>query len=124
MSSSIRPPGAPPPGPAGLEGVADLKSGQTGAVVDTSTAAPVFARALEGALPRREAAAVESPTGAWLRRLSAGEVSKEQAVEALVAQAVEVHGGARLSTAQRAELSDVLREALLSDPVLGELLGG
>jgi hypothetical protein len=113
MSSSIRPPGAPPPGPTGLDGVSDLKPGQTDAVASSQAAGQTGA-----------AAATESPTGAWLRRLSAGEVSKEQAVEALVAQAVEAHGGARLSAAQRAELSDVLRDALLGDPVLGELLGG
>jgi hypothetical protein len=56
--------------------------------------------------------------------LEVGEVTKTQAVEGLVAQALEAHGGARLSAAQRAELSDVLRSALLEDPVLGELLGG
>lgn len=113
MSSSIRPPGAPPPGPAGLDGISDLKPGQSSA-----TSGP------QAAAPQGESTPLESPTGAWLRRLSAGEVSKEQAVEGLVAQALEAQGGARLNAGQRAELSDVLREALLGDPVLGELLGG
>lgn len=113
MSSSIRPPGAPPPGPAGLDAVSELQSGKAAA-----PSAPEAA----GAQP--QTASVESPAGAWLRRLSAGEVSKQEAVEGLVAQAVEAQGGARLSAGQRAELADVLRDALLNDPVLGELLGG
>lgn len=113
MSSSIRPPGAPPPGPAGLDGISDLKPGQSSGAGGPQAAAA-----------KAESASVESPTGAWLRRLSAGEVSREQAVEGLVAQALEAQGGSRLNAAQRAELSDVLREALLGDPVLGELLGG
>jgi hypothetical protein len=112
MSSSIRPPGAPPPGPAGLDGISELKPGQPAATTGAQAAAPA------------QAGTVESPTGAWLRRLSAGEVSKEQAVEGLVAQALEAQGGARLSPAQRSELAEVLRDALLNDPVLGELLAG
>jgi len=59
-----------------------------------------------------------------LRRLDAGEVTKTQAVEGLVAQALEASGGARLNAAQRSELADVLRQTLLNDPALGALLGG
>jgi hypothetical protein len=72
-----------------------------------------------GASPASSSA---SPSAEWLRRLDAGEVTKNQAIEGLVAQAVEAHGGARLSAAQRSELADVLRQTLLGDPVLGALL--
>jgi hypothetical protein len=66
---------------------------------------------------------VQSSPAALLSRLEAGEVTREQAIDGLVAQALEVHGGARLPPAQRAELQSVLRAALLDDPVLGRLLG-
>lgn len=113
MSSSIRPPGAPPVGTTGPSSIGDLKPEQAGG------AQGVRAQDAAQAKP-----ATETPTSQWLRRLEAGEVTKAQAVEGLVAQAVDAHGGARLSASQRAELADVLREALLGDPVLGELLGG
>jgi hypothetical protein len=58
-----------------------------------------------------------------LARLQAGELTREQAVDALVTQALELHGGARLPAPQRAELSSVLRAALLHDPALASLLG-
>lgn len=119
MSSSIRPPGAPPPGSPGLLGINDLKPGQASDAPQTGqvTGGPRGAEA-------PPEAAVGSPTGEWLRRLEVGDVTKAQAVDGLVAQALEAHGGAGLSAAQRAELSEVLRSALLEDPVLGELLGG
>jgi hypothetical protein len=50
-------------------------------------------------------------------------VTREQAIEGLVAQAVERHGGAKLSPALRSQLEGVLRSALRDDPVLGRLLG-
>jgi hypothetical protein len=118
MSSSIRPPGTPATGPAGPEGVPDLRPGQT-------SEAPAAARGTPGAsAPEAQAQVAESATGEWLRRLEVGEVTKSEAVEGLVAHAVEAHGGGRLSAAQRAELADILRSALLEDPVLGELLAG
>lgn len=118
MSSSIRPPGTPAAGPAGSEGVADLTPGQSGAAPEAGRGAA----GARGAEPQAQVA--ESATGEWLRRLEVGEVTRSEAVEGLVAQAVEAHGGARLSAAQRAELADILRSALLEDPVLGELLAG
>lgn len=111
MSSSIRPPGAPPSAPAGLAEVNDLKHG-----------APAEVQSARGAAEPQATAQAESASGAWLRRLEVGEVTRAQAVEGLVAQAVEAHGGARLSPAQRDELSQVLRAALLDDPVLSGLL--
>jgi len=58
-----------------------------------------------------------------LRRLEAGEVTRGQAIDGLVAQAVEQRGGSHLSPSLRAELEGVLRAALMEDPVLGRLLG-
>ena len=117
MTSSIRPPGAPPAGSPGLQGVQEL---EPGAAASETAASGRAAPAAQGA----EAQAAGGPTGEWLRRLEGGEVTKSEAVEGLVAQALESHGAGRLSAAQRAELAEVLRSALLEDPVLGELLGG
>jgi hypothetical protein len=66
---------------------------------------------------------VETPSAAWIRRLEAGEVTRAEAVEGLVAEAVERHGGAQLPPALRGQLEGVLRTALLEDPVLSRLLG-
>jgi hypothetical protein len=118
MNSPIRPPGTPATGLTGPDGVADLRPGET-----APTAAG--ARGATGvSAPEAQAQVAETGTGEWLRRLEVGEVSRAEAVEGLVAQAVEAHGGARLSAAQRVELAEVLRSALLEDPVLGELLAG
>ncbi len=64
-----------------------------------------------------------SPSATWIRRLEAGEITRAEAIEGLVSQAVERHGGAKLSVTRRMELEGVLRSALLQDPVLGRLLG-
>ena len=115
MSSSIRPPGTPPPAAAGLGHVGEAAPGAT--TPQAGRGAGVQAGATS------ETGAPSSPSAEWLRRLDAGEVSKSQAIEGLVAQALEAQGGARLSAAQRGELADVLRQTLLGDPVLGALLG-
>jgi hypothetical protein len=118
MSSTIRPPGTPATGLSGPDAAPDLRPEQTSAGSGAARGAsgPTAAEAQQQV--------AESGTGEWLRRLEVGEVTRAEAVEGLVAQAVEAHGGARLSAAQRAELADVLRSALLEDPVLGELLAG
>jgi hypothetical protein len=64
-----------------------------------------------------------SPSANWIRRLEAGEVTRAEAIEGLVAHAVEQHGGGKLTPALRSELEGVLRTALLEDPVLGRMLG-
>ena len=66
---------------------------------------------------------LEGSTAGVIARLQAGELTREQAVDALVAQALELHGGSRLPAPQRAELSSLLRDALLHDPALARLLG-
>jgi len=118
MSSSVRPPGspgAPPISPAGSGQVGETSPGSAALKSQAPASAPGGAGASDSASA--------SPSAEWLRRLDAGEVTKSQAIEGLVAQAVEAHGGARLSVAQRGELADVLRQTLLGDPVLGALLG-
>jgi hypothetical protein len=70
------------------------------------------------------AGAAQSPTAAWLHKVASGEATRAEAVDALVAQALEAQGGAQLSPAQRSELEGILRSALLEDPVLSRLLGG
>ncbi len=116
MSTPIRPPGGPlPPGAVGgVERAAGVEAGQA-AKVDGPGATQATAPA--------QSAAVQSSTEVVLARLDAGEVTREQAIERLVADALEVHGGTRLAPAQRAELEGVLRSALLEDPVLARLLG-
>lgn len=113
MSSSIRPPGTPPPGPSGLSEI----QAERAAAPEGSHAA---ARAAEAPA---QAERSQSPTSVWLSRLSAGEITKQEAVEGLVEQALSAHGAARLNAAQRGELAEVLRASLLGDPVLGRLLG-
>lgn len=110
VTSPIRPPSGPPPGISGIESPSDA-------------AAPV--QRPEGPT-RPEAASTEqaqSATGVWIQRLEAGEVTRDQAIEGMVAQALEAHGGAKLSPTHRSELEGVLRTALLDDPVLSRLLG-
>lgn len=116
MSTSIRPPGGPAAtGPTELEGLAETQSAEVSSASETSAAARIAAP---------QASEVQSPTAGVLSRLDAGEVTREQAIETLVAQALEVHGGARLPPAQRDELATVLRAALLDDPALSRMLGG
>ena len=115
MSSSIKPPTGSAPGLSGLQGAADIKPADaTGASAVRGTAADAAAS------PQNS---VESPSASWLRKLEAGEVTRNQAVDGLVQHALEAHGGARLPAPQRAELEQVLRAALLDDPVLGRLIG-
>lgn len=115
MSTSIRPPAGSPLGPSALDGpssVGHSESAESAGVRNAASSAPAA-----------QAAPTSSPTGVWLARLEAGEVTRSQAIDGLVAQALEVHGAASLPAAQRAELSGLLRSALLEDPVLGRLLG-
>lgn len=112
MSPSIRPPGAKPPGVASPQGLGESAEA-------TQNAQPVANKPAAGAA----AAGPAGGSAEWLQRLQAGEISKTQAVEGLVAQALEAHGASQLSPARRTELSEILRQSLLHDPVLGALLG-
>jgi len=125
VSSTIRPPGGPA-APA-LGDLADVSEVQPGAIdgvgeaPSTSSTRGVAGTGGVGGTGGVEAA--QSTPEALLSRLQAGEVTREQAIEGLVAHALEVHGGARLPPAQRAELEGVLRAALVDDPTLARLLG-
>lgn len=114
MSASIKPPTGSAPGVSDVQGTADI---QPSSATDAS--------AVRGAAAQTTAAAgqTESASAAWLRQLEAGEVTRQQAIDGLVAQALEKHGAARLPASQRQELEHVLRAALLDDPVLSGLLG-
>lgn len=114
MSTSIRPPGGPASGTSGIDGTSEINRTEPGGTSEGVTGTAAASQAPVG---------VESPTAVWLRRLEAGEVTRHEAVEGLVADAVAAHG-AHLSVAQQSELSDVLRATLLDDPVLGRLLRG
>jgi hypothetical protein len=120
VSPSIRPPGSTPG--AGIGDAADVGGvGAAGEVHGSeATAASEATRSSEAA----RAAQPEGATAAWIRRLEAGEIGRAEAIEGLVAHALEAHGGAQLPPAQRVELEGLLRSALLEDPVLGRLLGG
>jgi hypothetical protein len=118
VSPSIRPPGSTPG--AGIGEASDI--GAAGEVHGSEAAATSEAtRSSEAA---RFAPVEGSATASWIQRLEAREISRAEAIEGLVAQALEAHGGAQLPPAQRVELEGVLRTALLEDPVLGRLLGG
>jgi len=122
MSTAISPPGT-----ATAAGAADIAAGSD---VESSVGAG-GASALErsgaagalGAVAAPAAPQVDSPTGALLSRLDAGEITREQAIESLVAEAISAHGVSHLPAAQREELETILRASLLDDPTLARLLG-
>jgi hypothetical protein len=105
VSVSIKPPGGP--GVVGVEGLADVAPN-----------AAVSEAASTGA-----AAPAHSPSAALLAKLDAGEITREQAIDGMVAEALSALGAGKLPAAQRAELEGVLRTALAEDPTLGKLLG-
>jgi hypothetical protein len=121
LSTSIRPGGGVTPGIAPAESEATQASGGIEASSELKASHGVEQAA--SAVAAGGTAPVNSPSVELLARLDAGELTREQAVEGLVAQALEVHGGARLPAAQRAELESVLRAALEDDPTLAQLLG-
>ncbi len=120
VSTLIRPPSTSFPGTSGVDGSSDVSRAEGG----EADAVRAPAGSVGHVDSTGAASQVEAPTAAWLRQLETGEVTGQQAVEGLVRQALEAHGGAALRPAQRAELEQVLRAALLDDPVLRELIGG
>jgi hypothetical protein len=120
MSTSIRPPGGPAAtGPAELEQLSEAQAGQQAGQTSSATREAAAASRAETA----HGTEVESPAASVLAQLDRGEVTREQAIDALVIQALETHGGAALPAARRHELAAVLRSALLDDPALSRLLG-
>lgn len=120
MSIPIRPPGGTgAPASTSLDPTTPLGSSQSASAASQAQSTEAAARAEAQA----QAGAVQSPASSVLSRLEAGEVTREQAVDALVSQALEQVGGGQLPPTQRAELTAVLRNALLEDPSLSKLLG-
>jgi hypothetical protein len=117
VSTSIKPPTGSAGGAQGVEGASDV------ADVSAAHEAGKASEVARAAAPAG-ADAAQSPTAAWLHKVATGEATRAEAVDALVAQALEAQGGAKLSPAQRSELEGILRSALLEDPVLSRLLGG
>ncbi len=115
MSSSIKPPTGSPPALSGIGGPSDIKS------LETAESGAVRAPATQATAA--SGVQTEGPNATLLRQLQAGEVTREQAIDGLVQHALEAHGGARLPPQQRGELEQVLRAALMDDPVLGRLIG-
>lgn len=118
MSSSIKPPTGSAPGlssPSDVRGPSDIKS------IESAESGAVRAPATQAGAP--STAQADGPNAALLRQLEAGQVTRQQAIEGLVQNALEAHGGGRLSPQQRGELEQVLRAALMDDPVLGRLIG-
>ena len=115
MSTPVRPPGGPSsPGVGGIDPTAEVASSKPSAAAEVARSARI---------ETPEAAPAAGSTASVIARLQAGELTREQAIDALVAQALELHGGSRLPATQRSELAGVLRDALLHDPALGRLLG-
>lgn len=115
MSIPIRPSSGPlPSGMAGIEGAPDLAGSEAPAAAGSEAAGGVQATVTKE---------VEGSTAGVIARLEAGEVTREQAIDGLVQEALALHGGAGLPPTQRAELEAVLRSALLDDPTLSRLLG-
>jgi hypothetical protein len=115
VSTPIKPPSGPlSPSVAGVDSASDVAGSEP-----TAVAAPERSGRVEGA----PASEVQGSTGTVLARFQAGEVTREQAVEALVREALEAHGAGRLPASRRVELEGVLRSALLEDPTLSRLLG-
>lgn len=115
MSTSIRPPGGPAStGAVGLDGASEVSSSSDAGSVDQVGSTHATNEA--------QAAPVESPTAALLARLDAGEITREQAIESLVADALSSQAVASLDPAQRGELEEILRASLLEDPTLARLL--
>jgi hypothetical protein len=126
MSTAIRPPGGPGSmrGPAELDGSGEVDASiAPGDVVETERAAATGGAAASAAVGTKQTAVVDNPTALVLSRLDAGEISREQAIDSLVAEAVATHGATRLPPLQRAELEGIMRAALLEDPTLARLLG-
>jgi len=115
VGSSIKPPGAGSPDA--------IDAADAAGAAETLSEAEQSASA-KGADAPEGAGATQGGTEAWIARLDAGEVTREQAVDGIVAEALEAHGGSQLDPARRSELEGVLRDALQDDPVLGVWLGG
>lgn len=119
MSTAIRPPGGP-----STVGAADLgAASEVESAGDAAGTSAVDKAGAAGAVAPTSTHQVQSPTAALLARLDAGEITREQAIESLVSEALSAPAVSRLADAQRAELESIVRASLLEDPTLARLLG-
>jgi len=130
--TSIKPPGAGTTGPHAVPERADVSGGapQTDGPESSSFESSLAqANTAHQANQAQHVAASGGPAASGadpIRQLASavesGAVSLDQAVDQLLGQTLE-RAARHLSTAQRDELSEMLRAALLSDPTLAALRG-
>ena len=132
--TAIKPPSSGPTGPHTLPDRTDSSSGVShGSQQPDATSSSSFQRSLEQARETHQAHSV-SPTASstgtrgadritqLAPSVESGSLSLEQAVDELLGQTL-ARAEKHLNAEQRAELSDLLRNALLSDPTLSSLRG-
>lgn len=124
--SSIKPPSSGTTGPHAVPERADAAGGspQTDRTESSS-----FQRSLTEANQANQAQQITGaaagnadPVGQLASAVESGSISLDQAVDRLLEQTLE-KAGKHLTGEQRAELSELLRGALLSDPTLAALRG-
>jgi hypothetical protein len=119
VTNPIRPSG---PSPLGGGSPLDQLDALDGAQGSAETARNQGASGVSGAAAGAGTSQLQGATAEVLSQLSTGAISRDQAIEALVSEALARHGAGRLGPSQQADLASVLRAALLDDPVLGGLL--
>jgi len=129
--TSIKPPSSGPTGPHTPPSRTDNGGGVSdGAHATDSAAASSFQRSLEQAREAHQVSPTASSTGTsgadriaqLAQSVESGKLSVDQAVNELLDQTL-ARAQKHLNAEQRAELSDLLRNALLSDPTLSSLRG-
>jgi hypothetical protein len=119
VTNPIRPSG---PSPLGAGSPLDQLDALDGAQGSAEAARNQGPSGVSGAAGSASTGQVQGSTAEVLSQLSSGAISRDQAIEALVSEALLRHGAGRLGPSQQADLASVLRTALLDDPVLGSLL--
>jgi len=126
--TSIKPPSSGPTGPNTLP---DTSGGVSqGAHSADSAASSSFQRSLEQAREAHQVSPTASSTGTsgadritqLAHSVESGAISLDQAVDELLGQTL-ARAEKHLNAEQRAELSELLRSALSSDPTLSSLRG-
>jgi hypothetical protein len=113
MSSPIKPPGKPPGSPPPSESKTDASKASFDAALDEAAQAEGAGKA--GGVVSSEALATLA------RDVAAGKIDPSEAVDRLVARALDGPTAAALPPARRAELEAHLRRALSDDPTLAAL---
>jgi hypothetical protein len=113
MSSPIKPPGKPPGTPPASESASGPSKASFDAALDE-------AARTEGAGEARGVVSSEA-LAELARDVAAGKIDPSEAVDRLVARALEGPTAAVLPPAKRAELEAHLRRALTDDPALAAL---